>query len=187
MTTDLEFEHLGSEDLPAHKDAVTDLYVATYQEEIENPFQTVERFMGRVSGYARAPGFEFVLGHVRGEAVGLALGYPLPTGARWWRGLTTPVDPKLIEEDGARTFALCELMVHPDYQARGVGHRLHDELLLGRPERRATLLVEGDNETARQAYEKWGWRQIGKIRPSWPDAPHLDALLLDLSEKRGTR
>lgn len=187
MTAGLAFEHLGSDELLTHKDVITDLYVVTYQEEIENPFQTVERFMRRVDGYARAPGFEFVLGRVQGQAVGVALGYPLPPGARWWNGLTTPVAPELIEEDGRRTFALCELMVHPGYQAKSVGHRLHDELLLSRPERRATLLVKDDNETARQAYEKWGWRQIGKIRPSWPDAPHLDALILNLSEKRGTR
>jgi predicted GNAT family acetyltransferase len=85
----------------------------------------------------------------------------------------------LIAEDGTRTFALCELMTHPDWQGKGVAHAVHDELLSRRPERRATLLVRQDNETARQAYFRWGWRQIGKLRP-YPDAPHYDALMLDL-------
>lgn len=183
MIAELRFEHLNSEMLSAHANVITDLYVATYQDELDEPFQSVDRFMERVRAYARAPGFEFVLGMIQGKTVGLALGYPLPLDARWWNGLTTPVDPELIAEDGARTFALCELMTHPEWQGKGVGHRLHDELLCKRPERRATLLVESDNDIARRAYEKWGWRQIGKIRPSWPDAPHYDALILDLAVK----
>lgn len=187
MTVEPRFEHLNSEALPARERDITALYVATYRDELDAPFQTVDRFMERVRAYAKAPGFEFVLGSAQGETVGLALGYPLPTDARWWSGITTPVDPERIAEDGARTFALCELMTHPDWQGKGVGHRLHDELLLKRPERRATLLVESDNDTARRAYEKWGWRQIGKIRPSWPDAPHFDALILDLAQADASR
>jgi ribosomal protein S18 acetylase RimI-like enzyme len=180
MTVEIEFKHLGGEGLKDHEGLITDLYAATYRDELDEPFQSVERFMDRVRAYAKAPRFELVLGSIGDELVGLALGYPLPPGARWWSGLTTPVDPQLIEEDGSRTFALCELMVHPDLQGKGVGHQLHDELLLERPERRATLLVDGDNDAARRAYERWGWRQIGKIRPSWPDAPQYDALILDL-------
>lgn len=181
MTMELETEHFGAEALPGQESTIADLYAETYQDQLDDPFQSVERFMERIQAYGRAPGFEFVLGSVQGQTVGLALGYTLQPGAPWWAGLTTPVDPELIEEDGARTFALCELMTQPRWQGEGVGHRLHDELLLKRPERRATLLVEGDNDTARRAYEKWGWRPIGKIRPDWPDAPHYDALIIDLS------
>ena len=108
------------------------------------------------------------------------LGFTLSRGARWWQGLTTPVDPEAIAEDGSRTFALCEIMTHPEWQGRGIAHEVHDELLHQRPERRATLLVREDNEAARLAYFKWGWRQVGKLRP-YPDSPHYDALILDLS------
>jgi ribosomal protein S18 acetylase RimI-like enzyme len=44
----------------------------------------------------------------------------------------------MIAETGDRTFALCELMVHPEWQHRGIAHALNDELLGHRPEDRAT-------------------------------------------------
>ncbi|WP_084210768.1 GNAT family N-acetyltransferase [Pseudonocardia acaciae] len=138
--------------------------------------------MERVRAYAKSPRFECVLARIDDEPVGLALGYALPENARWWAGLTTPVDPELIREDGTRTFGLTELMTHPDWQGHGIAHRLHDELLYKRPEQRASLTVRSDNRTARQAYDKWGWWQMGKIKP-FPDSPHYDALILDLTRK----
>ena len=71
-------------------------------------------------------------------------------------------------------------MVHPDWQSRGIGHALHDELLGHRPEARATVLVREDNTPAQRAYAKWAWRKLGKLQP-YPDSPHYDALVLDLS------
>ncbi len=146
---------------------------------IDDPFYSVERFAERVRGYASAPGFEMVVAEISGEAVGQAFGFALPAGALWWRGLTTPADPELIAETGSRTFALCELMVHPAWQRRGLARSLHDELLQHRPEERATLLVREENTAAQRAYATWGWRKLGKLRP-YPDAPHYDALVLPL-------
>jgi len=156
------------------------LHEASYPDLLGNPFFSAERVAERVRGYMKAPGFEMVIAEVEGAPRGLALGYTLPGGARWWRGLTTPVDPDMIAETGHRTFALCELMVHPDWQRRGIAHGLHDELLGHRPEERATLLVREDNAAAQRAYAKWGWRKVGKLQP-FPDSPHYDALILDLS------
>ncbi|MDW5323496.1 GNAT family N-acetyltransferase [Plantactinospora sp. KLBMP9567] len=61
-----------------------------------------------------------------------------------------------IREDGRRTFALCELMVHPDWQRHGIAHALHDELLPHRSEKRATLLVRKEDTATQKAYAKWG-------------------------------
>jgi len=159
--------------------AVVPIYEASHADEIHDPFYSAERFAERVRGYMKAPGFQLVTADVEGDPVGLALGYTLPQDARWWRGLTTPVDPDFIAETGRRTFALCELMVHPDWQHRGIAHRLHDELLGKRPEERAALLVREDNVTAQRAYARWGWHKVGKIRP-FADAPHYDVLILPL-------
>lgn len=183
MTIDVEFEHYGRDQLDANTDAISILYEASHQDVADKSFYDLDRFIERIRSYSKAPRFEFVIGRVGDEPVGLALGYALPVSARWWAALTTPIDPELIEEDGTRTFALCELMTHPDWQGKGVGHQLHDEILHNRSEQRGTLLVREDNQTARRAYEKWGWRQVGKIQPGWPDAPHFDALLLDLATK----
>lgn len=183
----ISFEHLGPNSIDdAAEGLVTRLYVATHVGRTDKPFHSVERFVERIRGYAKAPGFELVIGSSASEPVGLALGYALPTGARWWDGLTTPVDPALIKEDGSRTFALCEIMTHPEWQGQGVAHQVHDELLFKRSERRATLLVDPKNVTANQAYRRWGWEQMGKLHP-FADAPHYDALILDLSSQRSDR
>jgi ribosomal protein S18 acetylase RimI-like enzyme len=164
--------------------AVLPLHEASRPELVSDPFYRPERFAERVRGYMKAPGFELVVGEV-GAPRGLALGYALPEGARWWQGLTTPVDPEMVAETGDRTFALCELMVHPDWRRRGIARALHDELLGHRPERRATVLVREDNAAAQHASAKWGWHKVGKLQP-FPDSPHYDALVLDLSPLAGT-
>ena len=155
------------------------IYEATHADVIHDPFYGVDRFVERMRGYQKAPGFEIVSAAVDGMPVGLAFGYALPENARWWTGLTTPVEPDLIAETGTRTFALNELMVHPDWQRHGIAEALHDELMAHRLEDRATLLVREDNLAAQTAYAKWGWKKIGKLRP-YPDSPNYDALVLQI-------
>ncbi len=70
-------------------------------------------------------------------------------------------------------------MVDPRWQRRGIARALHDELLRGRPEERATLLVRSDNEPAQTAYARWGWATVAKLKP-FPDSPLFDALILPL-------
>jgi ribosomal protein S18 acetylase RimI-like enzyme len=158
---------------------VVPLYEATHADVIDNPFYSAERFAERVRGYMRAPGFEIVVADIEGRPVGQAFGYTLPQKPRWWDGLTTLVSPELITETGNRTFALCELMVHPEFQRHGIARSLHDELLYKRAEERATLLVRADNTAAQSAYAKWGWTKMATLRP-YPDAPNYDALILAL-------
>jgi ribosomal protein S18 acetylase RimI-like enzyme len=128
-----------------------------------------------------SPGFDLHLAFDQdtGEAVGQILGYVLPPGARWRQGLTTPVPDGFTDEDGARTFAISEIMVHPEYRRRGIARTLHDRLLAARPERRATLLVDPDNTPVRTAYAHWGWTDVARLLP-YPDAPHFHALVIPL-------
>ncbi|MBA9002454.1 GNAT family N-acetyltransferase [Thermomonospora cellulosilytica] len=158
---------------------VVPLYEATHADVIDDPFYSAARFAERVRGYVRAPGFEIVVAYLDGTPVGQAFGYALPATSRWWEGLTTPVPDGFTVETGSRTFAFNELMVLPEWQGKGVAHALHDELLGGRKEERATLLVREDNEPAQTAYARWGWKKVGKLRP-YPDAPHYDALVIGL-------
>ena len=179
-TLPITFTHHDGESVRRILDAVVlPLYEVTHTELLQDPFYSVERFVTRVRGYTRSPGFEMVVAEAGDQAVAQAFGYALPAGARWWHGLTTPVDAEAIAETGSRTFALCELMVHPDWQRRGVSRSLHDELLHHRLEERATLMVREENLVAQRAYAKWGWRNIGKVQP-YADAPHYDALVLPL-------
>jgi ribosomal protein S18 acetylase RimI-like enzyme len=101
----------------------------------------------------------------------------------WWGGLQLDDSADLAvftAENGQRTFALSEIMVLFELTGRGIAHALHDELLGGRSERRATLLVRPDNVRAYDTYREWGWYRIGTLRPSWPDAPTFDVLIHDL-------
>lgn len=180
MTSELTFTRHNPADAEKILDTViVPVYVASHQDVIDQPFYTAERFAERFPGYAKAPGFEIVIVYAGGEPVGQAFGYALPTDARWWNGLTTPVPDGFTTETGSRTFAFNELMVAPQWQGRGVAHALHDELLGGRHEERATLLVREDNVSAQRAYARWGWQKIGKLQP-FPDSPHFDAMILPL-------
>jgi GNAT superfamily N-acetyltransferase len=159
---------------------IVPLYEASHADVIENPFYSGERFAERVRGYLQSPGFEIVIARIGGDPVGQAFGYALPSTSKWWDGLTTPVPAGFTTETGTRTFAFNELMVVPAWQGKGVAHALHDELLAGRTEERATLLVREDNTSAKLAYRRWGWEKIGKLRP-FPDAPHFDSMTRPLS------
>ncbi|MFV2113550.1 GNAT family N-acetyltransferase [Micromonospora sp. LOL_025] len=78
-----------------------------------------------------------------------------------------PIPTRFTDEDGKRTFAISELMVAPEWRGRGIAKSLHDELLAGRTEKRATLLAEPDNTPAQAAYRSWRWRKVTKLRPGW--------------------
>ncbi|WP_067473439.1 GNAT family N-acetyltransferase [Actinomadura hibisca] len=165
------------------RDVVQDIYVGSYTTAITSgdPFDSPERFMERFDAYTGAGrGFDMVIAYAQGEPVGQTWGWPLSPNASWWQGLEEIPEPGFTEETGTRTFALSEIMVRQTWQGRGVARALHDELLRGRHEARATLLVEPDNEVANRAYAAWGWKKAGRLRPSWPDAPRFDVLIRSL-------
>jgi GNAT superfamily N-acetyltransferase len=163
---------------------LTDTLISTYAEiyaaKAADPFFTVQRFADRFRVHTSRPGYSLATACWRGEFVGYAYGVPLSADTLWWSGLTEPLPAEQVHETGERTFALNEIMVRAPWRRRGIARRLHDALLAGRREERATLLVQGTNTAARTAYENWGWVQIGLLRP-FADAPLYDAMMLDLT------
>ncbi|MBF6135896.1 GNAT family N-acetyltransferase [Nocardia otitidiscaviarum] len=184
----LAFRHCSATQARELRDVVEDIYRRSYVDAIASgdPFDSPTEFMHRFDAYTdpgRGSGFELVMATVHGETAGQTWGWPLPPNTRWWEGLTLDegdIDAFTVE-DGARTFALSEIMVCQEYTGHGLARRLHDELLGSRSEQRATLLVEPDNTRAYAAYRKWGWRKVGSLRPHWPDAPQFDVLLYPLT------
>jgi ribosomal protein S18 acetylase RimI-like enzyme len=160
------------------RDEVLAVYQQVYAGQLGTPFRLPERFWERLEGYASRDGFGMVVGRVDGAMAGFALGYRLPAGSRWWEHLRGDHqgDDGFTTEDGSRTFAFNELMVSPDWRKHGFGRALHDALLADRPEPRATLFVRPDNEPARSAYPRWGWRLVGTVQP-FPDSPVFDAMV----------
>lgn len=180
----VEFRRFDATAAREHRDLVQQIYERSYAEAIASgdPFEQPEAFMGRFDAYtdpARAAGFDLVVGYLDGNPVGQSWGWPLVAGTAWWNGLRLDAgDPdEFTREDGTRTFALSEIMVAAEHTGRGVARALHDHLLAGRSEQRATLLVDPHNDRAYRAYRRWGWERVGVLRPRWPDAPTFDVLI----------
>jgi ribosomal protein S18 acetylase RimI-like enzyme len=141
------------------------------------PHNSLEDHRWRTSRQAASPGFEAVVAQAGdGEIIGFAYGLPLAADSSWWNGLTPDPGEGFTTETGARTFAVIDLAVLPDHRGRGLGRRLMDELLRGRPEERATLATH-PSETGNQAmYERWGWRRAGQV----PGGEHTTSAVFGL-------
>jgi ribosomal protein S18 acetylase RimI-like enzyme len=181
---DLTFRRYDTAGALAVRDTVAQVHRGAYAARINSgdPFSTVDAFMQRFDAYTSRDGFDLVIACLDGNPVGQAWGWPLDQarGAGWWEGVVQEPEPGFTVEDGKRTFALSEIMVRQEYTGQHIAHALHNELLSGRPETRATLLVNPANESAYRIYVRWGWRKVAQVRPRWPDAPLFDVLILPL-------
>jgi ribosomal protein S18 acetylase RimI-like enzyme len=181
-TTDVRIARHDADDARDLAEQLGALYAAAYvgTPQETDPFYSAERFAERLHGYAAAPGFRLITAETGGELIGYAFGYLLPAGARWWNGLQDDVPADMTAESGRRTFALCELHVRADQRGHGVASRLHQQLAAGDHER-LTVLVRPDNP-ALAVYQRWGYRQLGRLQP-YPDSPVYLALLLHQAEQ----
>jgi GNAT superfamily N-acetyltransferase len=132
----------------------------------------------------RQPGFALAEARHGGYLVGYASGMPLRPSTSWWRGLTTPLPADVTTEHPGRTFALTELLVRASWRRQGIGRELHDLLLGGRAEERATALVPPGAGAAQRAFASWGWQKAGRARgdggPADVGAPVADVMLIGL-------
>jgi ribosomal protein S18 acetylase RimI-like enzyme len=181
-STELDTRGYDAAGARAIQDDLFALYAQIYAASLSDPFYSVERFAERFAGHSARPGYRLVTGRFDDELVGYVYGVPLSAATQWWTGLRGDVPPEATAEDGHRTFAVNEIMVDQRWRRRGIAKILHDTLLAGRPEARATLLVDPDNVPARTAYLSWGWEMLGQLQP-FPDAPVYDALVLDLARR----
>lgn len=179
----LTFPHYDAD--AAASAGVIDQLVAVYLDVHagdDSAFYGEDRFRRQMSGHMTAPGWEVVTAVDDGEIAGFAYGLPLGPATRWWDGLVGEAPAGFTVETGRRTFALSELMVQSAWRGQGLASRLHEELMSGRPEERATLLVRPDNTTAQAIYARWGWQKAAEVRPAWEGAPQYDALILPLHQ-----
>jgi GNAT superfamily N-acetyltransferase len=134
----------------------------------------------------RQPGFVLAEAHHGGYLVGYASGMPLRSSTSWWKGLTTPLPAEVTTEHPGRTFALTELLVRAPWRRQGIGESLHDLILDGRPEERATLTVPPGAIAAQSAFRKWGWRKVARTQGPDPGSPALDVLVTALQKSHGS-
>jgi GNAT superfamily N-acetyltransferase len=138
-------------------------------------------FGRRFGRQRRQPGFVLAEARHGGYLVGYAFGVPLRPATSWWRDLTTPLPEELTAEHPGRTFALAELTVRAAWRRQGIGRDLHDLILDGRAEDRATAAIPVAAAPAQGAYQRWGWRKAARNHAGPPAAALLDVLLLDLA------
>jgi len=182
MNSDLTLDLYDAAGAATQVDDLTALYIAAYEgtPQGEDPFNSTGRFLQRLAGYMRSPGFALATARAGGgELVGYAFGYVLQPGARWWEGLTSEPPAGLTDETGSRTFALNELHVRADHRGRGIASELHAKLLMSGTYERATILVRPDNPAGDQ-YKHWGYQPLGRLKP-FPDSPEFIALILPLN------
>ncbi|WP_067691430.1 GNAT family N-acetyltransferase [Nocardia jejuensis] len=183
----LEFHRYSALEARLLRGEVEAVFRSSYAEAIASgePFESPVAFMARFEAYTsvnRSAGFELVMARLDGEPLGQTWGWPLPPNASWWNRFQLDEGDlsAFVAENGSRTFALSEVMVTLAFTGRGLARALHDTILGGRTEERATLLVNPANERAYRAYRNWGWQRAGTLRPSWEDAPRFDVLMRDL-------
>jgi GNAT superfamily N-acetyltransferase len=138
----------------------------------------------------RQPGFVLAEARHGGYLVGYAAGLPLRPSTSWWKDLTTPLPADLTAEYPGRTFAIAEFLVRASWRRQGIGRTLHDLILAGRPEERATVTIPSGAAAAQAAFRRWGWRRIARTgapgapgaprAPRAPGAPGPDVPVLDV-------
>ncbi|MFI6658171.1 N-acetyltransferase [Streptomyces sp. NPDC050523] len=180
----LRLERRDAAGLADIRPQLLEVYAEIYADRLGEEFHSVARFDERLGWNTEVPGFAAVVGYLDQTPAGYAYGCTLQPTTRWWNGLRTDVADGATAETGTRTFALSELMVVEKARGTGAARAIHDELLRGRPEERATLLVEHDHPKVRALYEAWGYEWFGEVLP-FPDSPQYDAMILRLQISRG--
>jgi ribosomal protein S18 acetylase RimI-like enzyme len=137
-------------------------------------------FRRRFGVQCRQPGFVLAEARSGGYLVGYAAGMPLRPSTSWWRALTTPLPGEVITEYPGRTFSLTDLLVRAAWRRQGIGRSLHDLLLAGRREERATLVIRPEATAAQTAFQNWGWSKIARTRGTGTDSAVADVLMTEL-------
>jgi GNAT superfamily N-acetyltransferase len=169
---------LGREEAAGHAEEFGELHAEVYAGREDDG--AVAGFADRFTVQRRQPGFVLAEARHGGYLVGFAYGMPLRPSTSWWRDLTTSLPADVTTERPGRTFALAELAVRAPWRRQGIGRDLHDLILAGRPEERATLTAAPTATAAQRASRSWGWRKIARKRDQLPGAPLVDILVTDL-------
>ncbi|RPK36348.1 hypothetical protein EES37_27120 [Streptomyces sp. ADI91-18] len=174
---EITLHRYATDQLPTIRPTLVGVYAEVYEKEIgEDPFFSVDRFEGRLTGHSSRPSWEAVVAYDGGEAAGYAYAATLPQNTGWWAHMLQPLPEADTTEDGTRTLALFEIMVRAPWRGTGLAHRIHEELLASRTEERVTLLVEPGHPKVKTLYEGWGYQHIGDQQP-FPDAPVYTTML----------
>jgi GNAT superfamily N-acetyltransferase len=176
----ISFQLLDGKQAAAHAGKLQELHAEVYAAPPYSRDDDAAAFADRFRVQRRQPGFVLAEARHGGYLVGFASGMPLRPSTSWWRQLTAPLPDEVTAEHPGRTFALADLLVRASWRRQGIAGALHDLILAGRPEERATLTVLPAAAPAQSAFRAWGWRKVARTRDSRPGGPVSDVLLAAL-------
>lgn len=181
MPPEIEFASVDREQAARHLEELTGLYTEVYA---EPPYEWgsdhAALFAQRFHGQRQQDGFTLIEARDEGQLVGMGFGVTLLPNTKWWQNLTTPVGGRVTKEYSNRTFALVELLVRAPWRRRHIARSIHNGLLTGRIEERATLTVLPAAKAAQAAYRNWGWRAVVQKRNPLPGSPIFDVMVKEL-------
>ncbi len=178
---EITFQLLDGRQAAEHEGELQALHAEVYADPPYLKEGDPAEFAGRFRVQRRQPGFVLAEARSGGYLVGYAAGMPLRPSTSWWRDLTTTLPDDVTAEHPGRTFALVDLMVRASWRRQHIGRALHDLILRGRPEERATLAVHPAATPAQNALQNWGWSKIARRRGPRPGSPVYDVLVTPLS------
>jgi ribosomal protein S18 acetylase RimI-like enzyme len=143
---------------------------------------TSERLNEILPRHVRRDGFRFLAARAAdGTLAGIVYGY-LGGPGQWWHDL---VSAAMTPAQRARWlaaghFEFVELHVAPAFRRRGLGSRLHDEVLAGLDSPTAVLSTQCDNNAAIRLYERRGWQLVLEPIVFGPEYPPYRIMAKDL-------
>jgi ribosomal protein S18 acetylase RimI-like enzyme len=176
----LAFRLLDGTQAAAHEPELQALHAEVFAEPPYRCAGDAAEFSRRFRVQRRQPGFALAEARHGDYLVGYAAGMPLRPATSWWRHLTTPLADDITTEHPGRTFALASLLVRAAWRQQGIGRDLHDLILAGRPEERATLTVLPAAAAAQHAFRSWGWQRVARAQPPGPGGAMSDVLVTAL-------
>ncbi len=177
---DAEYQRYDGRSAKGIADELVDVYARVYDVPpyVADPFFSVDSFRARLEAAFDTEGFETVTARQDGRIVGYVHGATLPADKPWWTSLGDRRPAWLRDLAEARgVFWLRELMVLPELQNRGLGRQIHDTVIAGRAESVTTLTCIVDNQPDHDAYLRWGYTIMGRIKHA-PESPVYDAMYL---------
>ena len=157
----MEVATLPISQLEQHREEIFDIYRAVFA---APPYARgkgdTKSFARQLAKHQTYEGFRLIAAQEENDLLGFAYGYVGKPGY-WWRStVSQKMDAVTVEAWLSDYFEVVELAVHPRAQGRGVGGRLHDELLNGLSQRTAALSTAQAETPALALYRKRGWQTL---------------------------
>lgn len=145
------------------RDEFVDAYRAAFRPPpYEKGEDVVRQFQSTLERHATRDGYRCVaaFGGDGSDLCGFGYGYISQPGQWWHDQVVQQLDAATVAEWLADAFEIVELAVRPPMQGRGIGRRLHDQLLMPATQRTAVLSTLDADTRGLRLYQKRGWRVL---------------------------